>query len=85
MSAVSRSVAALRAFGRFWYDFVVGDDWRVAAGVAVALATTWGLARSGVAAWWLLPLAVVLLLGLSLLRVVKASRAEAERGPTGGS
>jgi hypothetical protein len=25
------------AFGRFWYDFVVGDDWRIAAGVAVVL------------------------------------------------
>ena len=27
----------LRAFGRFWWDFIVGDDWRVAAGAAVAL------------------------------------------------
>lgn len=27
----------LVAFGRFWWDFVVGDDWRIAAGVAVAL------------------------------------------------
>ena len=27
----------VRAFGRFWWDFVVGDDWRVAAGLAVAL------------------------------------------------
>jgi hypothetical protein len=25
------------AFGRFWWDFVVGDDWRVAAGVLAAL------------------------------------------------
>jgi hypothetical protein len=25
------------AFGRFWWDFVVGDDWRVAAGVVAAL------------------------------------------------
>lgn len=28
---------ALRAFGRFWYDFVIGDDWKIAAGVLVAL------------------------------------------------
>jgi hypothetical protein len=27
----------LAAFGRFWWDFVVGDDWRIAAGVLVAL------------------------------------------------
>jgi hypothetical protein len=28
----------LVGFGRFWYDFVVGDDWRIAAGVVVVLA-----------------------------------------------
>ena len=30
----------LRSFGAFWYDFVIGDDWRGAAVVAVALALT---------------------------------------------
>ena len=30
----------ISSFVRFWYDFVVGDDWRVAAGVAVALGAT---------------------------------------------
>ena len=30
----------LRSFGRFWWNFIVGDDWRVAAGVAVALGLT---------------------------------------------
>jgi hypothetical protein len=28
----------LRRFLRFWYDFIVGDDWRIAAGVVVVLA-----------------------------------------------
>jgi hypothetical protein len=28
----------LRGFGRFWWDFIVGDDWRIAAGVTVVLA-----------------------------------------------
>ncbi|MGZ4199204.1 MAG: hypothetical protein ACXVP1_03360 [Thermoleophilia bacterium] len=28
----------LSAFARFWWDFVVGDDWRIAAGVVVVLA-----------------------------------------------
>ncbi|HEU5371084.1 MAG TPA: hypothetical protein VFU51_01715 [Gaiellaceae bacterium] len=27
----------LEAFGRFWWDFVVGDDWKIAAGVATVL------------------------------------------------
>jgi hypothetical protein len=33
------------AFGGFWYDFVVGDDWRVALGVVLALGVTY-LART---------------------------------------
>ena len=28
----------VKGFGRFWYDFVVGEDWRIAAGVVGALA-----------------------------------------------
>jgi len=27
----------VKAFGRFWFDFVVGEDWRIAAGVVGAL------------------------------------------------
>ena len=27
----------LRAFGRFWYEFLVGDDWRIVAGVTAVL------------------------------------------------
>jgi hypothetical protein len=50
------------------WDFVVGDDWRTAAGVVVALAATALLASAGVAAWWVMPLAVLGLLGLSLRR-----------------
>jgi hypothetical protein len=61
-------------FLHFWYDFVVGDDWTVAVGVVIALVVTALLAGAGIAAWWLLPVAVVLLLGLSLR---KASRSGA--------
>lgn len=65
----------VRSFLMFWYDFVVGDDWQVAAGVAVALGTTAALVHvAGVNAWWLLPPAVVVLLALSLRRAVRASR-----------
>ena len=28
----------LAGFARFWWDFVIGDDWRIAAGVGVVLA-----------------------------------------------
>ena len=30
----------LAAFGRFWYDFLVGDDWIIAATVVGAVAVT---------------------------------------------
>ena len=62
------------AFGRFWYDFIVGDDWRIAVGIVAALALTAGLAQAGIAAWWLTPLAVVVLLSLSLWGVARGQR-----------
>lgn len=49
---------ALRAFGRFWWEFVVGDDWKIAAGVALALAVGALLAATAsVEADWLAPAA----------------------------
>jgi hypothetical protein len=62
---------ALRRFGRFWWDFVIGDDWRIAAGVALALGATGALAAAGEPAWWVLPPAVALLLYASLRRAAR--------------
>ena len=64
-------MSRLRAFLRFWYDFVVGDDWRVAAGLALALALTAVLARDELNAWWLMPVAVAVLLAGSVLRATR--------------
>jgi hypothetical protein len=58
----------LVAFGRFWWDFVVGDDWIAAAGAAIAIGATAALAADRVAVWWLLPLAVAFALYLSVRR-----------------
>jgi uncharacterized membrane protein len=66
-------VKRLAAFGRFWWDFVVGDDWRVAALVAVAIGATAALAHSGVNAWWLMPVAVPVVLWLSLRRAIRSA------------
>jgi hypothetical protein len=60
----------LRAARAVW-DFVVGDDPWTAVGVAVALGATALLAGTGAAAWWVMPLAVVVLLALSLRRAVR--------------
>ncbi len=61
----------IRAFAAFWYDFVIGDDWLVAAGVVVSLALTYWLSQTAVPAWWLVPLFLVLLLPLSLWRAAR--------------
>jgi len=55
-------------FLRFWYDFIVGDDWTIAAGVVIALAVTALLVQRALDAWWLMPVAVVVLLAASLWR-----------------
>jgi hypothetical protein len=64
----------LRSFLHFWYDFIVGDDATIAVGVVVALVATAILAHRHVPAWWLLPVAVVVLLGLSLIRATRSTR-----------
>lgn len=61
------------AFGRFWWDFVIGDDWLVAVLVAAAIGATAVLAAAGLAAWWLLPLAVPLILWVSLRRAIRSA------------
>jgi hypothetical protein len=58
----------LRSFGRFWWDFVVGDDPLAAAAIVVAIGATAALTAAGVDAWWLMPLAVAAVLTVSLRR-----------------
>jgi hypothetical protein len=58
----------LVGFARFWYRFIVGDDWTLAATAVVALSVTDLLQRRGISAWWLLPVVVVGAVGVSLLR-----------------
>ena len=58
-------------FLQFLWDFVVGDDWRAAFGLAVAVAAAALLVAAGVNAWWLIPLAVPLVLALSLRRATR--------------
>ena len=60
----------VKAFGRFWYDFVVGDDWRIAVSVVLLLAVTGVLARRW-NPWPLLPLGVALTLMASLRRAAR--------------
>jgi hypothetical protein len=52
----------IRSFARFWWNFIVGDDWRVALGLAGALGLTWLLTHNDEPAWWVLPIVVAALL-----------------------
>lgn len=64
-------MSALRTVALAIWGFLVGDDWRTAIGVSLALALTAILASLGVAAWWVMLVAVPLLLWMSLRRVVR--------------
>lgn len=58
----------IRDLALFLYDFVIGDDWTIAAGVALAFGATWALLQSDEPAWWLMPVAAVLVLVFSVVR-----------------
>lgn len=63
--------ARLKAFGAFWYDFIIGDDWTVAAGIVLALIITGVVATTAIPAWWIVPAAIAVLLPLSLWRATR--------------
>jgi hypothetical protein len=56
------------------WEFVVGDDWRAAAGVLLALAATAALEGLGLPAWWACPVAAIAILYLSVRRAAFAKR-----------
>jgi hypothetical protein len=56
-------MSRIAAFGRFWWNFVVGDDWVAAVGVIAGLGLT-----ALLAAWWVMPIAVAIVLTMSVLR-----------------
>jgi repressor of nif and glnA expression len=37
----------VKAFGQFWYDFIIGDDWKIAVAVVCALGVTLVLLKAG--------------------------------------
>jgi hypothetical protein len=66
----------LRQFARFWYDFIVGDDWTIAVAVVLIVACTYALARRW-NPWPLIPLTVPAVLAVSVRR---ASRGRLRKG-----
>lgn len=82
-------IRRLRAFGAFWWDFVVGDDPLIAVVVVGALAGTALLAHHGVSAWWLLPVSAVATVAFSTSRearsIVRTRRQETAAEPRNGA
>jgi hypothetical protein len=37
----------LKGFYQFWYDFIIGDDWKIAVAVLAVLLAGFGIVRSG--------------------------------------
>jgi len=64
-------VKYVRGFVRFWYDFIVGDDWRLAICVVVMVGAITLLAKKDFNWWWFLPLAVGALLAVSVTREMR--------------
>ena len=61
----------VRAFLAFLYDFVIGDDWRIAAAVVAGLAVTYAVSQTSVPSWWVMPALLVILLPATLWRATR--------------
>ncbi len=67
-------MSRLKQLLRFLWDFVIGDDWRIALAVTVTLVASLVLANNGVTIWWLLPLVVAAMLSVSVWGVARGKR-----------
>jgi len=75
---------AVRAFGRFWWEFLVGETPELLAGAAAAVAVVAFLAHHGVdrpVVVGALPLLVVIVLGSSARRARTRARRARPPGP----
>lgn len=65
----------MRAFARFWVDFVVGDDWRIAAGVLAVLAIGAALvALDALPDAAIAPLVAAGIVGVVMLSIITSAR-----------
>lgn len=70
-SPESAIVRAIKGFALFWYDFIVGDDWVVAALVLIGVALTSAIKGTSAHDWYLLPVVMVIALSQTLVRAIK--------------
>ncbi|MEJ0014405.1 MAG: hypothetical protein WDN07_02250 [Actinomycetota bacterium] len=65
----SKLITVIRSFIDFWIDFIVGDDWRIAAGIVIAFIITTNIQIS-VWSWATIPVFVAIFLSYSLAREI---------------
>jgi hypothetical protein len=66
-----------RRFGRFWIDFIIGDAWEIAAGLAVTLTAIWAIAEKlggDLVLSFVLLTSLLALTWIALLRTTRAAR-----------
>lgn len=71
----------LKAFGRFWYDFLVGDDWKIAASVVLTLALLIAVLRFDVVSDGVLSVVggAALMVAFSISLAIDTRRGRADR------
>ena len=69
----------LKAFGRFWYDFLVGDDWKIAASVVLTLTLLVAVLRADIVSDGALAVAggVALMVAFSISLAIDTRRSRA--------
>ncbi|MCL2515734.1 MAG: hypothetical protein FWD85_09835 [Microbacteriaceae bacterium] len=68
--APKKKPGRLAAFGLFWYDFIVGDDWLITAGVALTLVVV-AVAQAWPAAWIIAPIGLLALIPYGTARAAR--------------
>jgi hypothetical protein len=69
----------LKQFGLFCWDFVVGDDWRLAGSAIASVGLSFLLAHHGMNVWWMLPILTVAAVALSVGRVARSAATQASK------
>ena len=69
------------AFGRFWWDFLIGDDWKIAAAVGVTLGVAAiAVSRIGHPGAWFAPVVAAALLVAFVVTFAADVRQQGRRG-----
>ncbi len=72
----------VRGFGRFWYDFIVGDDPKIAVGVAVVLVVGAVLVGAAGATGPVLVVGLAMMLVVAFTLAMAADVSGSRRGPS---